>query len=425
MNRRYFISSLAASAATSVVATSPTIAGLAGRRRSAPVTIKSVALANFEGRFHKFVAMNSYDRVPKGHTYPQTLVRIATDQGIEGVGVMGYAAANAELHQALKSLIGANPLALYEMKEGRIVGRSPGFAELLGRYRFLDGALMDLIGKLSGKAVWQLIGKSARDRVEVNDGTLYFSDIWFRDRGVRAVVEEAEEAQKKGYRGIKLKLGRGWRWMDKEEGLRRDIEVVRAVRKAVGPQMKLMADANNGYQKDPERAWRLLAETADANLYLIEEIFPEDVQQYTDLRAKMHQAGMKTLIADGENASSVAMFEPYLEPRRLMDILQMDIRTGGLLENLTLARMGEAAGAVSIPHNWGSQVGGLMGLHLAKAVANVIAAEDDRSTCDLIVAEGYEFRDGTYGLPEKPGLSIRVDEDVYKLKCKASETLIN
>jgi D-galactarolactone cycloisomerase len=384
-----------------------------------------VTLANFEGRFHKFVAMNSYDKAPKGHTYPQTLVRIATDQGIEGVGVMGYAAATAEFHRSLKSLIGAHPLELYEMKEGRIAGRSPEFAELLSSYRFLDGALLDLIGKLTGKPVWQLIGKSARERVEVYDGTLYFSDVWFRDRGLRAVVEEAEEAQRKGYRGIKLKLGRGWKWMGKEDGLRRDIEVVRAVRKAIGPQMKLMGDANNGYQKDPERAWRLLAETADANLYMIEEIFPEDVQQYTDLRAKMHQAGLKTLIADGENASNIALFRPYLEPRRLMDILQMDIRTGGLLDNLTLARMAETAGAVSIPHNWGSQIGGLMGLHLAKAVPNAIAAEDDRSTCDLIIAEGYEFQEGTYSVPEKPGLSIRVDEDVYKLKCKPSEIVIN
>ena len=133
---------------------------------------------------------------------------------------------------------------------------------------------------------------------------------------------------------------------------------------------------------------------------------------------------MKTLISAIENASNIDLFKPYLEPKRLMDILQMDIRTGGLLDNLTLAGMGKAAGAISIPHNWGSQVGGLMGLHLAKAVANVTAAEDDRSTSDLIVSDGYEFRDGAYSLPEKPGLSIKVDEEVYRLKCKATETVI-
>ena len=58
-----------------------------------------------------------------------------------------------------------------------------------------------------------------RDRVEVYDGTLYFSDIWFRDRGVRAVVEEAEEAVRSGYLGLKFKVGRGSRLYFAEKAL--------------------------------------------------------------------------------------------------------------------------------------------------------------------------------------------------------------
>lgn len=421
MNRRYFLSSLAASAVATGAANAARPIRRPGR---APVAIKSVTLAPFEGRFHRFVAMNSYDKVPKGHTYPQTLVRVATDQGVEGVGVMGYAASNKDFEQALRVLLGANPLELYEMKDGRIAGRSPKYAELLSKYQFMDCALMDLVGKLQGKPVWRLLGEGARDRVEVYDGTLYFSDVWFRDRGVQAVVEEAQEAKQKGYRGVKLKLGRGWKWMEKEAGLKRDIEVAKAVRKGVGPQMKVLVDINNGYKNDTDQAWRLLSETAEANLYLLEEPFPETVELYTPLREKMHKAGMKTFIADGESVSDYNAFKPFLAPKRTVDILQMDIRRGGFLDNITVARMGEPAGAVSIPHNWGSQVGGLMGLHLAKAVSNVTAAEDDRSTCDLIIAEGYEFRDGTYSVPDKPGMSIRVDEEVYKLKCKESETVI-
>ena len=65
-----------------------------------------------------------------------------------------------------------------------------------------------------------------------------------------------------------------------------------------------------------------------------------------------------------------------------------------------------------------------MGLHLSKAVKAVAAAEDDRSTCDVVIAEGYEFRGGSYALPEKPGLSIRVNEEVYRLKCKAAEVAV-
>jgi len=371
------------------------------------------------------VAMNSYDRAPKGHTYSNTLVRIQTGQGVEGIGVMGYTAPDPQFHQALKSLIGADPLSLYEMKNGRITGRASAFSSVLGSYRHLDGPLFDLIGKLTAKPAWQLIGPSARERVEVYDGTLYFSDVWFSERGTRAVVEEVEEAQKKGYTGVKLKMGRGWKWMDREAGLLRDIEVTRAVRKAASPQLKVLVDANNGYQNDMDRLWRYISGTADDDLHWLEEMIPEDVATYTALRQRMQKAGIKGAIAEGESVRDIAAFEPYLKPNRLFDVLQMDIRTGGFIDNIAVARMAAEAGAMSVPHNWGSQIGGLMGLHLAKAVAAVPAAEDDRSTSDVVIAEGYNFHGGAYSVPDSPGLSIRIDEKAYQLRCKPVEVVIS
>lgn len=396
----------------------------AGARGAGGARITRIRLAPVEGRFHKFVAMNAYDTGPKGHTYENTLLRVATDQGVEGVGVMSYGGPDAAYVGGLRSLLGANPLELYTREDGRITGRGASHGALLAKYKHLDGALFDLAGKLSGQPVWRLLGAPVRERVEAYDGTLYFSDIWFRDRGVRAVVEEAEEAQKKGYRGIKLKLGRGWKWMEKEEGLRRDIEVARAVRKAVGPEMKIMADANNGYGDDMERAWKLMAETAEANLFWMEEIFPETVKDYSELRARMRRAGIKTLIADGESTREAGEFAPFLKPARLIDVLQMDIRTGGFVENAVVAGMAEAAGGQTAPHNWGSQMGVLLALQFARAVKGVLGAEDDRSTCDAIVAEGYEFRDGYYTVPDGAGMSVRVNEEVYRRKCQGRETVI-
>ena len=64
--------------------------------------------------------------------------------------------------------------------------------------------------------------------------TLYFSDVWFRDRGERAVVEECREAVESGYLGVRIKAGRGDRWMQRKGGDDRDIAVVRAVREAIG-----------------------------------------------------------------------------------------------------------------------------------------------------------------------------------------------
>ncbi len=410
MQRRHFLFSLGAAP---------------GLRAAAPaaVRISRIVVTPIEGRFHKFVAMNSYDTAPKGHTYLNTLIRIVTDQGVEGLGVAS-GAANAEFLAAVRSLLGADPMAVYEMNNGRIVGRGPAHAALLARYMHLDGPLFDLIGKLSGKPCWKLIGDAVRERIEVYDGTLYFSDVWFRDRGVRAVVEEAEEAARKGYLGIKLKAGRGSKWMEKDAGLRRDIEVVRAVRQAVGRSTKILVDPNNGYRNDFEGGWRLLSETRAENLYWMEEIFPEDVEQYTRLRERMAQAGMKTLVADGESVGDPRQFEPYLKPTRLVDVLQMDIRRGGFLTNLEVARMAKPAGAIAVPHNWASQVGFLMGLHLAKAVENVPAAEDERSTCDAIIAEGYSFSKGFYTVSDAPGLGLRINQEAYTKKYRAKEVVI-
>lgn len=407
MKRREFLLSLPAAAA----------------RPAARIT--RITFAPILGRFHKFVSMNSYDTAPKGHTYGNTLVRIATGEGVEGVGVATGAEPSPSLAADARTLVGADPLSLYETRQGRIVARAPAYAALLAKHRHLDGPLFDLIGKLTGKPAWKLIGEAVRARIEVYDGTLYFADVWFKDRGVRAVVEEAEEAARSGYLGLKFKIGRGWKWMDKDAGLRRDIEVLKAVRRALGPKVKILADANNGYRDDFDRAWRLMEETRDANLYWMEEIFPEDAEQYARLKDRMRQAGIETLIADGENVGDVRAFEPYLRPRRLMDVLQMDMRRGGFLDCLEMARLGEAAGAISVPHNWASQVGLFMGLHLAKAVKNVAAAEDDRSTCDAIIAEGYQFRNGRYTVPDAPGLGIRVDESVYNGKYRAKEMVVS
>src|SRR5258708_7631497 len=232
------------------------------------------------------------------------------------------------------------------------------------------------------------VGDSGRDAVECYDGTLYFADVLRPQRGIAAVVEEAEESVPAGFKAIKLKLGRGSKWMERAAGDARDIAVVHAVRKAIGPDIIVMGDANNGYEGQFDGAWRLLAETRDDKLHWIEEPFPESLDGYGRLKDRIAEAKMRTLIADGENFRHANEFEPYLHPRRLMDVLQLDIRTGGMIANREVARMGEAAGAGTIPHNWASQIGHLMGLHLAKAVKRVPWAEDDRSTCDVIVPAG-------------------------------------
>jgi D-galactarolactone cycloisomerase len=385
--------------------------------------ITRIALCPIEGRFHKFVSMNAVGAKPAGLTYTNYLIRVGTDQGVEGLGVM-QGRPDEAYQESLRSLIGANPLELYAVSGNQITGRLPAHSAVLIKHPHLDGPLLDLIGKLTGNPCWKLLGDGARTEIPAYDGTIYFADIWFRDRGVRAVMEEVEESLKKGYTAMKLKVGRGFRWMDKDAGTVRDLEILREARKIAGPQVTIMADDNNAFKDDFPRAWKFLSQTGDVNLCWIEEIFPETVADYTRLKDLMAKAGLKTLIADGENLREPEQFEPYLKPRRLMDVLQLDIRSGGILKCREVGRMAEAAGGIAKPHNWASQAGVLMALHLARACPGVTGVEDDRSLCDALVVSGYSFHHGVYTVPDTPGLSIAVDEKIYKEKYQSREIVI-
>ena len=410
LNRRQFLASLAIS---------PLL-----ERSSTTTKITRIKLSTVQGRFHKFVAMNAYDKAPKGYTYEHTLIRIETDQGLEGIGAGTYAPPDQSYADSLKPLIGVNPLDLYQIDHGRIIGRAPSFSSLLQRHRHLDGPLYDLIGKLTDRPVWRLMGESVRDSVPLYDGTIYFSDIWFKDVGIQAVAQECQEAVKSAFRGVKIKLGRGDKWMPRSVGDDRDIAIVHAAREAVGSDTLLMADPNYGYKGQFEAAWRLINETRTANLYWMEEIFPETVQDYQRLREKMASSGIKTLLAAGEHVRDIHAFGPYLKPQRLLDVLQMDILQGGFLDNLAVARMADAAGAVAIQHNWASQIGSIMAMHLSTAVQAIPMVESDRSTCDVLVIDGFRFEHGAMTLPNKPGLGIAVDEQAYKAKCQPAEVIV-
>ena len=65
---------------------------------------------------------------------------------------------------------------------------------------------------------------------------------------------------------------------------------------------------------------------------------------------------------------------------------------------------------------------GWRGIRLSGRVS---AAEDDRSTCDAVIAKGYEFRDGLYTVSSEPGLGLEVNADVYKQKYQQAEIVVS
>ena len=388
--------------------------------------ITRIRLATLQGRFHKFVAMNSYDVAPKGQTYEHTLIRVETDAGVEGIAPGSYWDLRTPAHaRELQPLIGLRISDLYAVQDGRVVGRKPAYADFLQKNRVLDCAFFDILGKLTRQPVWKLIGEEGKAQIPVYDGTAYFSDVMLPDRGVQAVADECAEAARAGYWGVKIKLGRGSKWMRGDAGDRRDVEVALAAREAIGPSMRLMADPNYGYEGRYDDALKLMRAVRPANLLWMEEIFPETAELYTRLRADLRRDENPCGIAFGEHMRAPAEIEPYLAPARLVDFVQYDIRTNNFLDSITVGRRCAPFGVNIAPHNWASQLGSIMAMHLARALPNCSPVESDRSTCEVLRVEPVHFQEGCVPAPSLPGLGVSIDEEIYRSKLAPGEIIVS
>ena len=351
----------------------------------------------------KLVGKNSHLDVHGDRTADRCL-RIATDRGIEGVGVGDLPTDRAEA----------------------IVGRTldefwrPGVGAV-GAFGRADHALFDLVGKALGVPSWRLIGGRGPERVPVYDGSIYFADLLpeYEGRGIDRILEEIDAGLDRGHRAFKIKVGRGYKWMEPEPGFRRDVEVVRAIREHVGPDVRLMVDANNGF--DLETTLRFL-DAIETELFFIEEPFPEGIEVDLALKGALRDRGLDTLVADGESAGEPSHFEPYLDAEAL-DVVQPDIRAFGLTLEWEQSRRLESSGAGArlAPHNWGSHLGGFMQAVLARGIPNLLMAEVDTSTSDLFDSSGFAIEDGLMTVPDAPGCGLVLRDDVFEARYRYRE----
>jgi L-alanine-DL-glutamate epimerase-like enolase superfamily enzyme len=346
----------------------------------------------------KLVGKNSHLDV-HGNTTSENCLRIATDQGVEGIGVGNLA------REAAQSLVGMSLDQLWAPDHGAVgpIGRA-------------DHALFDLVGKALGKPSWELIGGRGPEWVPVYDGSIYFADLLpeHLGRGISRILDEVEQGMERGHRAFKIKVGRGYKWMEKSAGFDRDVEVIRAIRRLVGPEVLLMADSNNGF--DLDETLRFL-DAIETSLFFAEEMFPEDVKLDLRLKDEIARRGLKTLVADGESAREVDHFDPYLDAGAL-DVLQPDIRAFGLSLQWELSRRIEASGTPArlAPHNWGSNLGVFMQAILARGIPNFLSAEWDTSTSDLFDTSAFSFRDGLLRVPDTPGCGLVLRDDVFSAR---------
>ena len=214
---------------------------------------------------------------PLGARVRVPVARVTLDDGSTGWGLSRVDEATA------RGLVGASLSEAYDPAAGVPV-----------RFRPLEFAIWDLVGRRAGQPVYalasEILGRpraAESPRVRCYDTSLYIDDLDVADEDAAAalIAEEAMQGWGRGHRNFKIKIGRGNVHFPTDVGLRRDVAVVNAVRKAVGSDASVMADANNGYTFNISRDF--LRGTADSNVFWLEEAFYEDAALYRRLRAWM------------------------------------------------------------------------------------------------------------------------------------------
>lgn len=268
------------------------------------------------------------------------VVEIETDDGLVG---LGNAALSPHVTKAVIDthlaplLIGENPLDIAYLWE-RMYRQTLPFGRKgsgMAAISAVDLALWDILGKHAGLPVFRLLGGRLKDRIPVYASRLY----------AQPLDQLAAEAQ--GYRDLgftMMKLRFGWGPRDGLSGMRRNLDLVRTVREAVGDDVEVMADCYMGWSLDYAR--RMLPLLAPYDLRWLEEpLVADDIAGYAELRA------MNIVpISGGEHEFTLHGFRDIIE-RKAMDIIQFDTnRVGGITQAQKIAALGEAFGVGVIPH---------------------------------------------------------------------------
>ena len=263
----------------------------------------------------------------------------------------------------------------------------------------IDTAIWDLMGKLTGKPVFKLLGGRTKERIPVYYSKLYSGSI-------DAMQKEAETAKADGYQGFKMRFG--WGPRDGMAGMRENLKRVAAVREVIGYDVDLMLECYMGWNLD--YAKRMLPKLAAFEPRWLEEpVIADDVEGYRELNA------MNIVpISGGEHEFSVIGCKDLIE-KKAVSVLQYDTnRVGGITAAQKINAIAEAFQVPVIPH-----AGQMHNYHLTMANTNcpiseyfpVFDVEVGNELFYYIFEGDAEAQNGFLQLDDtRPGLGITISD---------------
>ncbi len=343
-------------------------------------------------------------------------VKVETDAGVSGWG------------EGSHDNITLTAQAIDQYIAPKVKGRDPFHSEYLWQWLYFseedigqsglwpgalagfDNALWDLKGKLLGLPVHKLLGGAGIEKVKV-----YGSFARGEGKKVLSDLELAKQAETFISQGIDtLKLRMQIRLLNVDPEPDPTFETIKQLRKAIGDNITLFVDFNNGYRAS--KAITLANKLYEyCNIAAVEE--PVSYQTYDDLAQVVDAVSIPVMA--GEHEYNRWQFRDLII-RGKADVLNVDlIKAGGLSESLKIAHMASAFDRPVMVHNARPTYCTATSLQLIAAISNLARVQEytgSRPELELgnLFQNSIDFANGYLSVPQIPGMGLIPDEQAME-----------
>ncbi len=345
-------------------------------------------------KWEKFkIELESPFKIALGTSYYHegVLLKIITDEGIKGIGeaapserITGETTDTvcSVLNLFKNYLIGKNPLEIQKIMDDL----NQMLLHNTSAKCAVDIALWDIKAKYFGLPLRDLLGK---DKEKIT------TSITIGIKSIEETIKEAQEIIKRfGAKVLKIKVGLN---------LKEDIEKIKELRDAIGYDVKIRVDANQGYNL--KEAVKFAKEVEKYEIELFEQPLP--YYQLNELRILRDKIGIPVMLDESVHTARDAL---KVIKENCCDVINIKLmKSGGICEALKIASIAESAG---IPCMVGcmveTRIGVSAGTHFALSVKNVKYADlDGHLFLKKDIAEGGVItKEGENYITENKGLGV-------------------
>jgi galactonate dehydratase len=355
-------------------------------------------------------------RVEVNHRGDWLFVRIATDDGLVGLGEASHGAVGPNRDEVVTTILVRQCLPILKDRDPRdVVAATAALGKIVRGHSTgtavsaCEQALWDLAGQAAGLPVYRLLGGPTRTAIplyaNINRAT--------KERTPEAFADNARAAVAEGFTAIKCAPFDGMdrsrvREPDQRERVRHGLACVAAIRDAVGSGVEVFVDCHSFFDLPTSM------EVANSLRKLAVSWFEEPLPTPNlDELARLRPLVPDLELIGGETLYGVEGFWPYLNDA-IWDLIMPDVKhCGGIAALCAIARCAQARGVGVAPHNPSGPVAMAASAHAAAALPNIRFLEyawgEVPWRADL-VTPAEQIKDGHYVLSDAPGLGIGLNE---------------